>query len=43
VSEIVLFCGTTAGSGPVADYLVGRGFVAVSHVDGGFAALSAAL
>ena len=41
--EIVLFCGTTAGSGPVADYLVGRGFVAVSHVDGGFAALSAAL
>jgi rhodanese-related sulfurtransferase len=41
--EVVVFCGTTAGSGPVADFLVGRGFVAVAHVDGGFEALSAAL
>jgi rhodanese-related sulfurtransferase len=37
--EVVIFCGTTAGSGPVADYLDEHGFNAVSHVDGGFEAL----
>ena len=37
--EVVIFCGTTAGSGPVADYLDDHGFSAVSHVDGGFEAL----
>ena len=37
--EVVIFCGTTAGSGPVADYLDEHGFSAVSHVDGGFEAL----
>ena len=37
--EVVIFCGTTAGSGPVADYLDAHGFSAVSHVDGGFEAL----
>lgn len=37
--EIVIFCGTTTGSGPVADYLDDHGFTAVSHVDGGFEAL----
>jgi rhodanese-related sulfurtransferase len=37
--EVVIFCGTTAGSGPVADYLDEHGFKAVSHVDGGFEAL----
>jgi rhodanese-related sulfurtransferase len=39
--EVVIFCGTTAGSGPVADYLESNGFTAVSHVDGGFEALRA--
>ena len=39
--EVVIFCGTTAGSGPVADYLDDHGFTAVSHVEGGFEALSA--
>lgn len=39
--EVVIFCGTTAGSGPVADYLDEHGFTAVSHVEGGFEALSA--
>jgi rhodanese-related sulfurtransferase len=39
--EVVIFCGTTAGSGPVADYLDANGFTAVSHVDGGFEALQA--
>ena len=38
--EVVIFCGTTAGSGPVADYLSGKGFVSVSHVDGGYEALA---
>jgi len=37
--EVVIFCGTTAGSGPVANYLDEHGFSAVSHVDGGFEAL----
>jgi len=40
--EVVIFCGTTAGSGPVADYLEEHGFTAVSHVEGGYEALSAA-
>jgi len=39
--EVVIFCGTTAGSGPVADYLDDNGFTAVSHVEGGFDALAA--
>jgi len=39
--EVVIFCGTTAGSGPVADYLDDSGFTAVSHVEGGFDALAA--
>jgi rhodanese-related sulfurtransferase len=38
--EVVIFCGTTAGSGPVADYLDDQGFTAVSHVEGGFSALA---
>jgi rhodanese-related sulfurtransferase len=38
--EVVIFCGTTAGSGPVADYLDEQGFTAVSHVEGGFSALA---
>jgi rhodanese-related sulfurtransferase len=37
--DVVIFCGTTAGSGPVADFLEGAGFTAVSHVEGGFEAL----
>ncbi|GAB2468172.1 rhodanese-related sulfurtransferase [Conyzicola lurida] len=37
--EVVIFCGTTAGSGPVADWLDNAGFTAVSHVDGGFESL----
>ena len=40
--EVVIFCGTTAGSGPVADYLDEQGFTAVSHVEGGYEALAAA-
>lgn len=39
--EIVIFCGTIAGSGPVATLLAESGFTNVSHVDGGFAALAA--
>jgi rhodanese-related sulfurtransferase len=39
--EVVIFCGTTAGSGPVADYLDAQGFTAASHVDGGYEALAA--
>ncbi|GAB3607442.1 hypothetical protein GCM10027413_28510 [Conyzicola nivalis] len=39
--EVVIFCGTTAGSGPVAGYLDAQGFIAVSHVDGGYEALAA--
>ena len=39
--EVVIFCGTTAGSGPVADYLDDSGFTAVRHVEGGFDALAA--
>jgi rhodanese-related sulfurtransferase len=38
-TEIVVFCGTTAGSGPVVDYLDEQGFTGVVHVDGGFEAL----
>jgi rhodanese-related sulfurtransferase len=38
--EVVIFCGTTAGSGPVADYLDEHGFASVSHVEGGYSALS---
>ena len=39
--EVVIFCGTTAGSGPVAGYLADHGFTAVSHVEGGYEALAA--
>jgi len=39
--EVVVFCGTTAGSGPVVDWLTDNGFTNVSHVDGGFEALKA--
>jgi rhodanese-related sulfurtransferase len=38
--EIVVFCGTTAGSGPVVDWLDDNGFTNVQHVEGGFGALS---
>jgi rhodanese-related sulfurtransferase len=38
--EVVVFCGTTAGSGPVVDALAKAGFVSVSHVEGGFQALA---
>ncbi len=38
--EIVVFCGSTDGSGPFVDYLDAHGFFAVSHVDGGFEALT---
>jgi len=37
--ELVVFCGTTAGSGPVVDWLDDNGFTNVAHVDGGFEAL----
>jgi rhodanese-related sulfurtransferase len=37
--EIVVFCGSSDGSGPFVDYLASHGFSAVSHVDGGFGAL----
>jgi rhodanese-related sulfurtransferase len=39
--EVVVFCGTSAGSGPVVDWLTDNGFSNVSHVDGGFEALKA--
>ncbi|MBO1739239.1 rhodanese-like domain-containing protein [Leifsonia sp. TF02-11] len=35
---VVVVCGSVNGSGPVADWLVGNGFVDVAHVDGGFPA-----
>jgi len=40
--ELVVYCGTTAGSGPVVDWLSDNGFTNVSHVEGGFDALKAA-
>lgn len=40
--EIVVFCGTTAGSGPVVDWLDEHGFTNVQHVDGGYGALAEA-
>ncbi|MCU1423967.1 MAG: Rhodanese domain protein [Microbacteriaceae bacterium] len=39
--EVVIFCGTTAGSAPVVAALAEAGFTAVSHVEGGFEALAA--
>jgi len=39
-AEIVVFCGTTAGSGPVVDWLDEHGYTNVQHVDGGYAALA---
>lgn len=41
--EIVVFCGTTAGSGPVVDWLDDNGFTNVHHVEGGYSALAAEL
>lgn len=38
--EIVVFCGTTAGSGPVVDWLDEQGFTNVTHVEGGYSALA---
>jgi rhodanese-related sulfurtransferase len=38
-AELVVFCGSTAGSGPVVDWLDEHGFSNVVHVDGGFEAL----
>lgn len=35
--EIVVMCGSIAGSRPMADWLLAHGFTNVSHVDGGFA------
>lgn len=37
--ELVVFCGSVRGSGPVVEQLVDAGFANVVHVDGGFAAL----
>ena len=37
--ELVVYCGTTAGSGPVVDWLSDNGFTNVAHVEGGFEAL----
>jgi len=37
--QIVVFCGSTDGSGPFVDYLDEAGFTNVVHIDGGFAAL----
>jgi len=39
-AEIVVFCGTTAGSGPVVDWLDEHGYTNVQHVNGGYAALA---
>ena len=39
---IVVVCGSVAGSGPVAEGLLERGFRNVVHIDGGFAAWKAA-
>ena len=36
-TPIVVICGSVDGSRPVAEALIGRGFVNVTHVDGGFA------
>ncbi|MBN9632644.1 MAG: sulfurtransferase [Actinobacteria bacterium] len=35
---VVVVCGSVNGSGPVAEWLVGNGFIDVAHVDGGFPA-----
>ena len=40
--EVVVFCGTTAGSGPVVDWLTDNGFTNVAHIEGGFDALKTA-
>jgi rhodanese-related sulfurtransferase len=37
--DIVVFCGSTAGSGPVAEWLATHGYTHVSHVEGAFDAL----
>jgi rhodanese-related sulfurtransferase len=36
-TPIVVICGSVEGSTPVAEALIGQGFVNVTHVDGGFA------
>ncbi len=38
-ARIVVFCGSTAGSGPVVEALAGLGFTNVADVDGGYAAV----
>lgn len=40
--EIVVFCGSIDGSGPVVDWLVQHDYSRVHHVDGGFDALKGA-
>ena len=40
--DIVVYCGTTAGSGPVVDWLTDNGFTNVAHIEGGFDALKTA-
>ena len=40
--DLVVYCGTTAGSGPVVDWLTDNGFTNVSHIEGGFDALKTA-
>lgn len=35
---VVVVCGSVNGSGPVAEWLTGKGFIDVAHVDGGFPA-----
>ncbi|WP_454728515.1 rhodanese-like domain-containing protein [Cellulosimicrobium protaetiae] len=37
-TPVVVVCGSTNGSGPVAEALAQRGYTNVSHVDGGFPA-----
>jgi len=41
-AEIVVFCGTTSGSGPIVDWLDEHGYSNVQHVEGGYAALAEA-
>jgi FMN-dependent oxidoreductase (nitrilotriacetate monooxygenase family) len=40
--QIVVYCGSIAGSGPAAEKLAAVGYTNISHVDGGYAALKQA-
>ncbi len=40
-TPIVVFCGSTRGSGPVVEALAEHGFTTVNHVEGGYDALKA--